>query len=116
MSTSANTSPQVVDEETLPTAFRRCSPRRKLTRASGANSPPNGGVCRTTCAHVFLRREDDIFRTYFTAARGLETVGGVWSFLDLTPLGRQEQWEDSPARCFPIDTLKVDRSFEGASA
>jgi predicted dithiol-disulfide oxidoreductase (DUF899 family) len=45
---------------------------------------------------VFLRRGDDIFRTYFTTARGLETVGGIWSLLDLTPLGRQEQWEDSP--------------------
>jgi predicted dithiol-disulfide oxidoreductase (DUF899 family) len=45
---------------------------------------------------VFLRRDDDIFRTYFTTARGLETVGGIWSLLDLTPFGRQEQWEDSP--------------------
>jgi predicted dithiol-disulfide oxidoreductase (DUF899 family) len=41
---------------------------------------------------VFFRRGDEVFRTYFTTARGLETVGGVWSFLDLTP----EQWEDSP--------------------
>jgi predicted dithiol-disulfide oxidoreductase (DUF899 family) len=46
---------------------------------------------------VLLRRGNDIYRTYFTKARGLETVGGVWSFLDLTPLGRQENWEDSPA-------------------
>jgi len=37
-----------------------------------------------------------IFRTYFTSARGLEAVASVWSFLDLTPLGRQETWEDSP--------------------
>jgi predicted dithiol-disulfide oxidoreductase (DUF899 family) len=46
---------------------------------------------------AFFRREDEIFRTYFTTARGLETVGGIWSFLDLTPFGRQEQWEGSPS-------------------
>jgi predicted dithiol-disulfide oxidoreductase (DUF899 family) len=45
---------------------------------------------------VFVRDGDTIYRTYFTSARGLETVGGLWSFLDLTPFGRQESWEDSP--------------------
>jgi predicted dithiol-disulfide oxidoreductase (DUF899 family) len=46
---------------------------------------------------VFLRDGDSLFRTYFTSARGVEALGSVWSFLDLTPLGRQEDWEDSPA-------------------
>jgi predicted dithiol-disulfide oxidoreductase (DUF899 family) len=46
---------------------------------------------------VFLRDGDEIFRTYFTTSRGLETVGTIWSLLDLTPLGRQEEWEDSPS-------------------
>ena len=45
---------------------------------------------------VFLRDDNSIFRTYFTTARGVEALGSVWTFLDLTPLGRQEQWEDSP--------------------
>lgn len=45
---------------------------------------------------VFLRDGDDVYRTYFVTARGLETVGTVWSLLDLTPFGRQETWEDSP--------------------
>jgi predicted dithiol-disulfide oxidoreductase (DUF899 family) len=45
---------------------------------------------------VFLREGEQIFRTYFTSSRGLETVGTIWSLLDLTPLGRQEQWEDTP--------------------
>ncbi len=35
-------------------------------------------------------------RTYFTSGRGVEALGSVWTFLDLTPLGRQEEWEDSP--------------------
>jgi predicted dithiol-disulfide oxidoreductase (DUF899 family) len=46
---------------------------------------------------VFLRDGDSVFRTYFTTTRGVESLGSVWTFLDLTPLGRQEEWEDSPA-------------------
>jgi predicted dithiol-disulfide oxidoreductase (DUF899 family) len=45
---------------------------------------------------VFIREGDYVFRTYFTTSRGVEALGSVWSFLDLTPLGRQEEWEDSP--------------------
>lgn len=46
---------------------------------------------------VFIRDGDEVFRTYFTTQRGVEALGSVWTFLDLTPLGRQEEWEDSPA-------------------
>ncbi len=45
---------------------------------------------------VFLRDGEEIYRTYFTNGRGVEALGSVWTFLDLTPLGRQEEWEDSP--------------------
>jgi predicted dithiol-disulfide oxidoreductase (DUF899 family) len=45
---------------------------------------------------VFIRDGDGVFRTYFTTHRGVEALGSVWTFLDLTPLGRQEEWEDSP--------------------
>jgi predicted dithiol-disulfide oxidoreductase (DUF899 family) len=45
---------------------------------------------------VFLRDGDRVFRTYFTSGRGVETLGPAWTFLDLTPFGRQEDWEDSP--------------------
>jgi predicted dithiol-disulfide oxidoreductase (DUF899 family) len=45
---------------------------------------------------VFFRDGDDVFRSYFTSRRGVEALGSVWTFLDLTPLGRQETWEDSP--------------------
>src|ERR1700754_1061792 len=48
--------------------------------------------------NVFFRDADDrIFRTYFINNRGDEAMGSTWSYLDLTPLGRQEEWEDSPA-------------------
>jgi predicted dithiol-disulfide oxidoreductase (DUF899 family) len=45
---------------------------------------------------VFLREGDSVHRTYFTAGRGVEGLAG-FTFLDLTPYGRQEEWEDSPA-------------------
>ena len=46
--------------------------------------------------NVFLREGDDVFRTYFVDKRGDEALGTTWSYLDITPLGRQEKWEDSP--------------------
>jgi predicted dithiol-disulfide oxidoreductase (DUF899 family) len=45
---------------------------------------------------IFVREGDEVSRTYFTTQRGVEALGSVWTFLDLTPLGRQETWEDSP--------------------
>jgi predicted dithiol-disulfide oxidoreductase (DUF899 family) len=46
--------------------------------------------------NVFFRDGDKIFRTYFISNRGDEAMGGTWAYLDITPLGRQEVWEDSP--------------------
>lgn len=46
--------------------------------------------------NVFFRDGERIFRTYFINNRGDEAMGSVWSYLDLSPLGRQEVWEDSP--------------------
>jgi predicted dithiol-disulfide oxidoreductase (DUF899 family) len=46
---------------------------------------------------VFLRDGDRVFLTYATTGRGVEALGSVWTFLDLTPFGRQEKWEDTPA-------------------
>ena len=45
---------------------------------------------------VFIHDGKDVYRTYFTDGRGVEGLN-IWTFLDLTPLGRQEEWEDSPA-------------------
>jgi predicted dithiol-disulfide oxidoreductase (DUF899 family) len=46
--------------------------------------------------NAFLRAGDEIFRTYYVDKRGDEVMGGTWSYLDITALGRQEIWEDSP--------------------
>jgi predicted dithiol-disulfide oxidoreductase (DUF899 family) len=47
--------------------------------------------------NAFYRDDDDrIFRTYFIDSRGDEVMGGTWAYLDITALGRQEEWEDAP--------------------
>ena len=66
----------------------------------GVSPPePRVGVYQdgeTFALDVFYRDGDGIFQTYRTDRRGVEALGSVWSFLDLTPFGRQEEWEDSP--------------------
>jgi predicted dithiol-disulfide oxidoreductase (DUF899 family) len=47
-------------------------------------------------SNAFVRDGDKIFRTYFIDARGDEQMGNTWNYLDITALGRQERWEDSP--------------------
>jgi predicted dithiol-disulfide oxidoreductase (DUF899 family) len=47
---------------------------------------------------MFLRDEDRIFHTYSVFARGTEMLGGAYYFLDLTALGRQEEWEEPKGR------------------
>lgn len=45
---------------------------------------------------VFLRDGEDVYRTYNTTSRGVDRLLWVHNVLDLTPYGRQEDWEDSP--------------------
>lgn len=45
---------------------------------------------------VFLRRDERVFHTWSTHARGEEPFMVVFDLLDLTPMGRQEEWENSP--------------------
>ena len=40
---------------------------------------------------VFLREGDAVFHTYSTYARGLDVLMNTYNYLDLTPLGRQEE-------------------------
>ena len=55
------------------------------------------GVDEWHGTNAILRDGDTIYRTYFINTRGDEAMGSVWSYLDMTALGRQEIWEDSPA-------------------
>jgi predicted dithiol-disulfide oxidoreductase (DUF899 family) len=55
------------------------------------------GVNEWHGTNAFIRHGDQVFRTYFIDNRGDEAMGSTWSYLDITALGRQEEWEDSPA-------------------
>jgi predicted dithiol-disulfide oxidoreductase (DUF899 family) len=46
--------------------------------------------------NAFIRDGDRVYRTYFLNNRGDEQLGSTWNLLDITALGRQENWEDSP--------------------
>jgi predicted dithiol-disulfide oxidoreductase (DUF899 family) len=68
---------------------------------------------------VFLRDGDDIFRTYFTSARGVDRLRPDFNLLDLTPLGRQETWEDSPEgwpQTPPYQWWRLHDEYEDAAA
>lgn len=54
------------------------------------------GVDQWHGTNAFIRDGDTIFRTYFLNGRGDEQMGNHWNYLDITALGRQELWEDSP--------------------
>jgi predicted dithiol-disulfide oxidoreductase (DUF899 family) len=54
------------------------------------------GVDEWHGTNAFIRDGDRIFRTYFIDDRGDEVFNNTWHFLDMTALGRQEAWEDSP--------------------
>jgi predicted dithiol-disulfide oxidoreductase (DUF899 family) len=47
---------------------------------------------------TFINVDGDIFHTYSVYARGTEWLGGSYAFLDLTVLGRQEDWEEPKGR------------------
>ena len=46
----------------------------------------------------FLQVDGRVFHTYSQYACGLESTGGSYYFLDLTALGRQEEWEEPKGR------------------
>jgi len=54
------------------------------------------GVDEWHGTNAFIRDGDNVFRTYFINNRGDEQMGNTWNYLDITALGRQEKWEDSP--------------------
>ena len=54
------------------------------------------GCDKWHATNAFIRDGDGVFRTYFINNRGDEAFVSTWSLLDMTALGRQEEWEDSP--------------------
>jgi predicted dithiol-disulfide oxidoreductase (DUF899 family) len=62
-----------------------------------AKKVPNPSKGEEHGLSVFFRLGDDVFHTYSTYARGTESLTDAYRLLDMTPYGRQEDFEDSPA-------------------
>ena len=56
----------------------------------------------------FLQVDGRVFHTYSQYARGLESTGGSYYFLDLTALGRQEEWEEPKGRSASARSSRPD--------
>jgi len=56
----------------------------------------------------FLHVDGRVFHTYSQYARGLESTGGSYYFLDLTALGRQEDWEEPKGRSESVRAAQPD--------
>ena len=94
-------------DTTLVYVSRRRRPRSRVSRSAwdGTHIPwfsltddfdADFGVDQWHGTNAFIREGDQIYRTYFVHDRGDEQLGNTWSYLDITALGRQEEWEDSP--------------------
>ncbi len=51
---------------------------------------------------AFLRIDDEVFHTYSTYGRGIQEFHNGYQHLDLTILGRQEEWEEPKGRAVPL--------------
>ena len=54
------------------------------------------GVSEYWGVNVFLRDGNHIYRSYYANGRAAEDLASVWGLLDITPFGRQEEWQDAP--------------------
>jgi predicted dithiol-disulfide oxidoreductase (DUF899 family) len=72
---------------------------------------PDGEPFETSGLSCFLREDDEVFHTYSTYQRGTEAVTGAYHLLDLTSLGRQEDWEQPRGRAKGV--RPADPSFGG---
>ncbi|MFI9758514.1 DUF899 domain-containing protein [Streptomyces sp. NPDC051963] len=67
----------------------------------------------------FLRDRDRVFHTYSTYERGLDGLGSTTSLLDLTALGRQEEWEEPKGRASALgapagsERIRYHDEYEG---
>ncbi len=91
----ATPSPQA-DIERLKARMGWEMPWYTITDGFGTDFQADFGVDEWHGTNAFIHNGDRVFRTYFINNRGDEALGTTWSFLDMTALGRQEVWEDSP--------------------
>ncbi len=81
-----------LDESVRPIEYNYRSKAELL--AHDSVNPPKG---ESHGLSVFFRLGDEVYHTYSAYARGVEHLTNAYALLDVTPYGRQEDWEKSPA-------------------
>jgi predicted dithiol-disulfide oxidoreductase (DUF899 family) len=89
-----------LDESVAPVEYNYRS--REEHERRGATIYADGDSVENPGFSCFLRVGDDVFHTYSTFARGAEAIGGSYYVLDLTALGRQEEWEEPKGRAASV--------------
>ncbi|GAB2961214.1 DUF899 domain-containing protein [Amycolatopsis acidiphila] len=96
-----------LDESVLPVEYNYRTAAEH--RAAGTEGYVDGEQPLERPGHsCFLRVGDDVFHTYSVYGRGDESLGGSYYFLDLTALGRQEDWEEPKGRADSVRAAVPD--------
>lgn len=81
-----------LDEKIAPVEYNYRSKAEMIAR-----DVPNQTEGEAHGLSVFFALDDAVYHAYSTYARGVESLTDAYSLLDVTPYGRQEDWEDSPS-------------------
>ena len=85
-----------MDESVTPVEYHRTP---EGPRAGGHGVLLRRRAAERAARHQLLLRDGEhVFHTYSTYGRGAEMLGGSYYWLDLTALGRQEEWEEPEGR------------------
>jgi len=81
-----------LDSSVAPIAYNFCSEAELIATGHAGQAEPG----EQHGLSVFFRWDGAVYHTYSTYARGVESLTDSYALLDVTPYGRQEDWEDSP--------------------
>jgi predicted dithiol-disulfide oxidoreductase (DUF899 family) len=101
-----------IDDSVRPAAYNYRDRAEWAATADGADWLDEDQPIEMSGTSAFLRTDDGVFHTYSSYGRAFESVGGAYYWLDLTALGRQEDWEEPKGRSADV---RVDRQPNFAS-
>jgi predicted dithiol-disulfide oxidoreductase (DUF899 family) len=97
-----------IDESVAPAEYNYRSAAEHAANGFAFFTDPSQQPFEMPGTSFFLRRDDEVFHTYSSYARGAEMTGGSYYFLDLTALGRQEDWEEPKGRASAAHAASPD--------
>ncbi len=87
-----------LDERVAPIDYNFMSKEEHVARGSALHFVAGEQPVEVAAYSAFLRIGEQVFHTYTAFARGTESLAGSYDLLDITALGRQEQWEEPKGR------------------